>query len=69
MPKMPSKVRENLVRRSARRQELSLHKSRRRDRRATDYGTWCLKDAAGSVIYLARDLDSAWRYLMKTKPK
>lgn len=38
------KVRENRLRRAAKRQGLMLVKSRRRDRRASDYGTYGLID-------------------------
>ena len=38
------KVRENRLRRAAERQGLRLEKSRRRDPRATDYGTYMLID-------------------------
>lgn len=41
------KVRENLLRRMAERQGYTLHKSRRRDPRATDYGTFTLTPAKG----------------------
>ena len=40
------KVRENRLRRSAKRQGLRLEKSRRRDPRAYDYGTFLLVDIA-----------------------
>jgi hypothetical protein len=39
------KVRENRLRRMAERQGYILRKSRRRDPRAIDYGTWYLIDA------------------------
>jgi len=41
----PEKVRENRLRRMARRQGLALRKSRRRDTRAVDYGQYLLVDA------------------------
>ena len=45
------KVRENRLRRKARRQGLELQKSRRRDPHALDYGTYQLVDATtGSVV-------------------
>jgi hypothetical protein len=40
------KVRENRLRRAAERQGLTLSKSRRRDPRAKDYGTYQLGDRA-----------------------
>ncbi|MBN1527970.1 MAG: hypothetical protein JW895_02855 [Thermoleophilaceae bacterium] len=42
----PEKVRENRLRRAAKRQGLELHKSRTRDPRALDYGRWWLTSAA-----------------------
>jgi hypothetical protein len=45
------KIRENRLRRAARRQGLKLTKSRRRDPRALDYGRYWLTD-----IYTNRDL-------------
>ena len=47
------KVRENRLRRVAQRQGLALAKSRRRDPRATDYGTYMLVDPStnGVVAY------------------
>lgn len=51
---MPSstdqKVRENRLRRMASRQGLQLLKSRRRDPRALDYGTYWLVDASGVEV-------------------
>lgn len=44
------KVRENRLRRMAERQGLKLEKSRRRDPRATDYGTYRLTDAATGAV-------------------
>jgi hypothetical protein len=38
------KIRENRLRRAAQRQGLALTKSRRRDERAWDYGTYFLSD-------------------------
>ena len=38
------KIRENRLRRAAQRQSLALTKSRRRDPRATDYGTYYVSD-------------------------
>lgn len=45
------KVRENLLRRMAQRQGLALHKSRRRDPLALDFGRWTITDADGSTEY------------------
>jgi hypothetical protein len=42
-----AKVRENRLRRMAERQGYKLEKSRRRDSRATDYGTYRLVPAKG----------------------
>ena len=44
------KVRENRLRRAAERQGLFLHKTRRRDPRAIDYGLWMLVDAATNTV-------------------
>jgi hypothetical protein len=44
------KVRENRLRRMAARQALQLVKSRRRDPRALDYGTYWLVDASGVEV-------------------
>jgi hypothetical protein len=41
------KVHENLLRRMAERQGYKFHKSRRRDPRATDYGTFTLTPEKG----------------------
>jgi len=44
------KVRENRVRRAAKRQGLELVKSRRRDPRALDYGGYMLVDASTRLV-------------------
>lgn len=44
------KVRENRLRRAAERQGLQLVKSRRRDPRAMDYGTYMLTDPATNTV-------------------
>ena len=44
------RIRENKVRRAAERQGLLLRKSRRRDPRATDYGTYMLVDQQTNAI-------------------
>ena len=44
------KVRENRLRRAAQRQGLALTKSRRRDPRATDYGTYMLVDQQTNAV-------------------
>ncbi|WIB12910.1 hypothetical protein [Curtobacterium sp. MCPF17_052] len=44
------KVRENRLRRAAERQGLLLKKSRRRDPRAIDYGTYMVVDAATNSL-------------------
>ena len=49
-PSTPEKVRENRLRRMASRQGLQLLKSRRRDPRALDYGTYWLVDASGVEV-------------------
>lgn len=45
-----AKVQENRVRRMAKRQELILKKSRRRDPRATDYGSYMLVDYNNGLV-------------------
>jgi len=46
-----TKVRENRLRRMARRQSLDLVKNPRRDPRATDYGTYMLTDmSTGAMV-------------------
>lgn len=47
---MDPKVRENRLRRMAQRQGLRLEKSRRRDPRALDYGTYQLTDPATNTL-------------------
>jgi hypothetical protein len=44
------KIRENRLRRAAQRQGLMLAKSRRRDSRASDYGTYMLVDAQTNTL-------------------
>ena len=44
------KVRENKMRRIAKRQGMMLKKSRRRDRRAWDYGSYWLVDADRNAL-------------------
>jgi hypothetical protein len=44
------RVRENRLRRAAQRQGLMLAKSRRRDPRATDYGTYMLVDPSTNAV-------------------
>ena len=43
----PDKVLMNRLRRAARRQRLTLHKSPRRDPRAADYGLWMIEGGPG----------------------
>lgn len=65
------KVRENRLRRMASRQRLVLRKSRRRDPRATDYGTFQLLDFNNRLVLgdrdhgFGRDLDEIEAFLMK----
>ncbi|CCH77137.1 conserved hypothetical protein [Nostocoides japonicum T1-X7] len=46
----PDKIRENRLRRMADRQGLRLVKSRRRDPRALDYGTYMLTDPCTNTV-------------------
>jgi hypothetical protein len=59
------RVRELRLRRMAKRQGLALHKSRRRDPRAIDYGRYWLVDVRTNVLVgpETRDLDDIERYL------
>jgi hypothetical protein len=60
------KVRENRLRRAAKRQGLVLTKSRRRDPRATDYGRYWLTDRNNRGIGSSTDgytLDEIEQYL------
>ena len=66
----PNKVRESRVRRMAQRQGLALTKSRRRDVRATGFGTFMLIDeqtnavvASGSQSSYGMDLDAVEAFL------
>jgi len=65
------KVRENRLRRAAERQGLALSKSRRRDPRALDYGTYTLTDLATREIVSDKksDLDDIERYLTSDEPR
>ncbi len=58
------KVRENKARRAAARQGLRLAKSRTRDGRATDYGTFMVVDVEGNwLVAEGLYLDEVERYL------
>lgn len=64
------KVRENRLRRMAERQNLQIMKSRRRDPRATDYGTYQIIDPYNNTIVAhalqsgyGMSLDDVERYL------
>jgi hypothetical protein len=57
------KVYENRLRRVAKRQGLVLHRSRRRDVRALDYGHMWLTDAQG-VIFESASLAEIEAYLL-----
>ena len=62
------KVRENRLRRMAKRQRLELQKSRRRDVRAYDYGTWWIVEPQSNALVaggeLGMTLDEVERYLV-----
>jgi hypothetical protein len=68
---MSSDVRENRLRRMAQRQGLMLQKTRRRDPRAIDYGSYLLIDprtnfavfGIGAIGYPTADLDDIEAYL------
>ncbi|MFD9632833.1 hypothetical protein [Streptomyces violascens] len=63
------KVRENRLRRMASRQGLTLRRSRRRDRRALDYGLYWLAQADGMQVTASEGitLDEIERFL--TEPR
>jgi hypothetical protein len=66
--KVREKVRENRIRRMAQRQGYRLIKSRRRDRRALDYGGYWLHNDRNSAVLGARDgasLDEVEEYLTR----
>jgi len=54
------KIRENRLRRAAQRQGLALMKSRRRDPRAFDYGTYMLVDQQTNFIFARGDSQSGY---------
>jgi hypothetical protein len=56
------KVRENRLRRMAARQGLAIHKSRRRDPRAIDFGHWWVVHPDERTVELM-DIDAVERYL------
>jgi len=58
------KVRENLLRRMAKRQGYEFHKTRRVDRRATDYGTYRLVPAKGKPRVFA-SIDELEQFLTR----
>lgn len=61
------KVRENRIRRMAARQGLTLTRSRRRDKRALDYGLYWLTDANGVNVIKSEggSLDDVEHYLTR----
>lgn len=61
------KVRENQVRRLARRAGYRIAKTRRMDPDAADYGRWTLRDAGGALL-LVGDLEAVERQLAGQEP-
>ncbi len=63
---VPDKIRENRLRRMAERQGLALRKSRRRDPRAVDFGTYMLVEPERAVIVAGERMsaDDVERYLI-----
>lgn len=57
------KVAQNRLRRAAARQGWTLHKSRRRDPRALDFGALTLRDESGREVGPFRDLLEVERWL------
>ncbi len=65
------KVRENRLRRMAERQGLTLRKSRTRDPRALDYGTWWISDARTNALLSSETgcgLDDVEDWLTEGRP-
>jgi hypothetical protein len=60
------KVKENRARRAAQRQGLALQRSRRRDRRAADYGRYSIYD--GAEVLFEGTLDEAEHWLNYDSP-
>jgi len=58
-------VRENRLRRMADRQGIEIHKNRRRDRRAKDYGLWSLNDPDRGVVLSGLSTDEVETYLLR----
>ena len=72
----PDKVRENRIRRMARRQDLCVVKSRRRDPQATDFGCYFITDMEKCIVAGAENtgrpdysLDDVEEYLTGTPAK
>ena len=66
MPEPPDRVHENRLRRMAERQGLRLTKSRRRDRRALDFGRLQLVHATTQkIVHTGRTLDEVEAYLTR----
>jgi hypothetical protein len=68
---MPNDVRENRLRRAARRQMLELSKSRRRDPRAPDHGKYCLRDRDAGYPFDRKHAAIArvWKGISNTKAR
>lgn len=62
MGETPSRTREMRLRETAKRQGLTLTKSRRRDPRAIDYGHWYLHDG-DQLVLDAADLNTIEQHL------
>jgi hypothetical protein len=66
MARTEDRAREVRLRRAAERQGLSLHKSRRRDKLALDYGTYMLRDGRGlDLLDGNASLDDVEEYLAR----
>ena len=66
---MADKVRENRLRRMAKRQGLHLVKNGRRDPRAIGYGTWCIVHTADSRVEVEDCyIDTVEAYLTGVEP-
>jgi hypothetical protein len=65
MARTEDRAREVRLRRKAENQGLKLHKARRRDEHALDYGTYTLRDAGGLEVATSQSLDDVEEYLTR----
>jgi hypothetical protein len=60
MASIEEKVRKNRLRRMAKRQGYALHKTRRRDPKAYDYGAWWIFDVRTNALVEGPGDDKSW---------